>query len=344
MDMAACRSCYGEENNYDHEHYSAKESCSDVCVTDGMNVPLTGMALGGLFCGHYPQVFDMMSQMLNSQECYQNITWSLKDFNIDPNSRFEQRACEPFDECCITSTPKTARITSAADKGDVNGVLDMNSNLPGSTSWWNCQTNYQGRCEVCAGGGLGVNHFSCLKKTLSDKTYIKNVINCNSGYYVASNDAQHYEERKECDGADGCCRRITNNQLRPSILDPTYLRCNSLCQLHIDRISLVSRKIYNWATWYDQTDFLEGILVGGHLCHVKLRTGLFLLLPIALTWLVVFCHWIQHYREGKTTKKTFMFGTTMTYPIFCNLKQRIWRTIVLEMSKGNVNVDNCSPS
>ena len=81
-----------------------------------------------------------------------------------------------------------------------------------------------------------------------------------------------------------------------------------------------SHKIYNWETWYDQMDFVQGILLGGRLCRLKLRTGLCLLLPIALHWILIFKYWWGDYSKGKTTKKTFVFGATMTYPIFVALK------------------------
>ena len=70
-------------------------------------------------------------------------------------------------------------------------------------------------------------------------------------------------------------------------------------------------------------DFNNGVLLGGRLCRIKYRTGLFLLLPILLSWIVIFHHWLQHLKEGKTTMRTFLFGTTMTYPIFCKLKNFI---------------------
>ena len=102
LDMAGCRACYGKDNDYESaEIYSQKESRNDVCVEGGWKLPFDA-TLAGLGCGRYPFALDMMTQMLNSPA--QNTTWSLSSLK-DVNATFEQRACEPGDACCITSTP-----------------------------------------------------------------------------------------------------------------------------------------------------------------------------------------------------------------------------------------------
>ena len=311
LDMAGCRSCYSSSANYNSKDYLQKQSCYDVCAS--------GLAtFGGIECGTLSFALDMMAQMLNSQTCLENTTWSIPNYHgAQP---IQQRACKQNDSCCLTSTTKTAAVTMTAETGRVNRASDMN-NLPNSTNWWACTMMHNGTCELCMGGGAGDNT-ACNRMYNDDKHLQDNVVKpCKSGYYGASHDTQHFEEQEECTALSECCVRIANYQVNPSNDGRRdYQRCNGVCQLHINYISMYSHNIYNWETWHDQMDFVGGILIGGRLCRLKLRTGLCLLFPIMLHWIFIFKYWWGDFREGKTTRMTFVFGATMTYPIFVALK------------------------
>ena len=98
------------------------------------------------------------------------------------------------------------------------------------------------------------------------------------------------------------------------------LRCNDPCRLHINHLSIHSKATYDWNSWSNQSVYMEGNLIGGQVCRMHITLGYCTLIPILLNWLFVLKVWSSDLQNNTTSRRTFIFGVTATYPIFLVLK------------------------
>ena len=219
------------------------------------------------------------------------------------------------EDCCIT-TPTKAEVKARGN--------DMNRNLPDLTNWGFCwrDAGCASACEVCFGVGTS-DYNTCFKWLGNDIAFVNNAYRrCSEGYYTATESSKQFKRNnKGCTKEDECCARITGNQ-NGMFLDcePYYSRCNDPCRLHINYLSVHSKTIYDWTSWYGQSVYQEGNLVGGKVCHINLMLAYCVLVPILLNWLFVLKVWSTDLRNHQVSRGTFVFGVTATYPIFLVVK------------------------
>ena len=270
-----------------------------------------------------------MTELLKDKSCLQNSTvlrvhsvhWNEQNVTRS-NITFEQGdACKDGDNCCIT-TPT---------KDNMNRLIkDMYQHLPDSTNWMYCYKYNDGECEECLGVGASdwVTCFTIpLRTSQDDAFYYNEYLTCSDGYYVASESNKHFERSIEgCTKEDKCCMRIASNQSQSLLGQDNYFRCNDPCRLHINYLTSHSKTIYDWTSWSVRSEYIQGLLVGGKVCSTNLTFGYSLLIPVFLNWLFVLKVWFSDFNNKMTSRRTFVFGLTSTYPIFLVVKYlRNWK-------------------
>ena len=193
---------------------------------------------------------------------------------------------------------------------------DMNQNLPDSTNWITCRNYNGGECVRCF--GVGANDvMACAELYGNDVAFRNNEIaTCSDGYYAAAKNSKHHEpNNKGCTKEDECCVHVASNRSRLPFGRDIYFRCNNPCRLHINKIAMASKTIYDWNSWSNQTDIIRGHFVGGKVCYINVMFGYCLLIPIFLNWLFVLKVWHSDFNHKTTIRSTFVFGVTATYPM-----------------------------
>ena len=287
--MAGCRSCYDRES---HKDYTKEKPCN-VCA-------FMPYGFGGIYCGFYQAALDKMTELIENNACPKNEAWSIVKKHNSAERVFErQPVCSTTTGCCITIMEDEAKDRSN----------DINSFVPNSIHWIYCRVKDQ--CELCLGVGSG-DVSSCNHMLKSDLKLHSKVRSCSEGYFaVNASQKNSFQKQTECGIHDDCCIHMKKPHK-----NSYYFRCNDVCRLHLDFVSMYSQKIYDYASWSTQTDYVMGMLVGGYICGITRIYGWCLLIPIFLNWAFVVRLWMIDYRKQKTSLNTFVFGLTMTYPMF----------------------------